>query len=136
MPPPVCTCPGAKLVPDDERVAGLEAELPHDDARDRREHPSDELGRPALEGADPHDRRMGRFGLIERRVVDTLAVGTGRKRLPGDPRSRRLLAELPADGVGDRPRDEVEVDADALAERGHLHDGHPPTLDDGGTVGG
>ena len=127
---------GAELVPDDERVAGLQAELPHDDPRHRREHPRDELGRPTLEGADPHDRRMGRVGLIERRVVDTLVVGTGGKRLPGDPRPRRLLAELPADRVGDRPRDDVEVDADALTERGHLHDGHPPTLNDDGTVGG
>ena len=136
MPPPVCTLPGAQLVPDDERVAGLQAELADDDARDGREHPRHELGRPALEGADPDDRWMGRVGLVERCVVDALAVGTGRQRLPGDPRSRRLLAELPADRVRDRARDDVEVDADALTERGHLHDRHPPTLDDRGTVGG
>ena len=123
---------GVELVPDDEGVAGLQAELTHDDAGDRRQDPGHELGWPALEGADPHDRRVSRVGLVERRVVDPLAIGTGGKRLPGDPRSRRLLAELPADGVRDRTRDEIEVDADALTERGHLNDGHPPTF----TVGG
>ena len=76
-------------------------------------------------------------GLLERRVVVALAVGAGRQRLPGDPRSGRLLAELAADRDDERPRDGVEVDADPLAERGHLHDRHPATVDDdGGTVGG
>jgi hypothetical protein len=79
---------------------------------------------------------MGRVGLVERRIVDTLAIGTRRQRLPGDPRPRRLLTELAANGVRDRARDHVQVDADALTERGHLNDGHPPTLDDRGTVGG
>jgi hypothetical protein len=79
---------------------------------------------------------MGRIGLVERRIVDAFGIGTGRQGLPDGPRPRRLLTELAANGVGDRAGDDVRVDADALTERGHLNDGHPPTSDDRGTVGG
>ena len=79
---------------------------------------------------------MGSRGLLERRIVLTLAVGAGSEGLPRDPRPRRLLTELPADGDGDRTRDRTEVDADALAECRHLHDRHAVTVDDEGTVSG
>ena len=93
-------------------------------------------GRPS--NADhSHDRRVGRRRLFERRVVLTLTVGAGRKRLPGDPGSGRLIPELAADRHNERPRDGVDVDADPLAERCHLDDRHPATVDDDvGTVAG
>ena len=60
--------PGTELVPDDEGVSGLEAELADDRAGDRGKHTRDELRRPALECEDAHDRRVRGNRLLERRL--------------------------------------------------------------------
>ena len=80
---------------------------------------------------------MGRRRLLERRLRLALAIGARCERLPGDPRARRVLLELAADRDNERARDGVDVDADPLAKRCHLHDRHPTTVDEHvATVGG
>ena len=118
-----------ELVPHHEGIARREAELPDDGPRDGRKHVRDDFGRPALEGADTHDRRMGGPWLFERSIVLAFSIAAGSERLPSDPRARGSSPSSPLTARDERPRDDVEVDADALAECADLHDRHPATVD-------